>query len=217
MQLAPLFNRRKAKVIILFSRSEVLAFLIGSLHKRCVFFLSAMRLFQMYNNLSLTNILHFFFPFLFWSVAVQLYSPARPVVDTAEVFLWLMAVGTILCASYWSAWSDREATIEQEKLLKVLIIKLAFTDISCKSINLHVYSIKAEFWHTLIKRPYIRLESHPTYWKIYFSIRNGFLKRDIYATTRICMYGILFWRAIGKFKLCMDLYVNWWFCRNIYI
>ncbi|XP_020112959.1 signal peptide peptidase-like 4 [Ananas comosus] len=52
------------------------------------------------------------------SVAVQLYSPARPVVDTAEVFLWLMAVGTILCASYWSAWSDREATIEQEKLLK---------------------------------------------------------------------------------------------------
>ncbi|XP_072967540.1 signal peptide peptidase-like 4 [Typha angustifolia] len=52
------------------------------------------------------------------SVAVQLYSPDRPVVDTAEVFLWLMAVGTILCASYWSAWTAREAYIEQEKLLK---------------------------------------------------------------------------------------------------
>ncbi|KAL6635390.1 hypothetical protein ACP70R_028061 [Stipagrostis hirtigluma subsp. patula] len=51
-------------------------------------------------------------------VAVQLYSPDRPPVDTAEVFLWLMAVGTILCASYWSAWSAREADIEQEKLLK---------------------------------------------------------------------------------------------------
>lgn len=76
---------------------------------------------------------------------MQLYSPDRPVVDTAEVFLWLMAVGTILCASYWSAWSDREATIEQEKLLKVLIIKLAFTDITYKSINLCVYSIKAGF------------------------------------------------------------------------
>ncbi|PKA48045.1 Signal peptide peptidase-like 5 [Apostasia shenzhenica] len=52
------------------------------------------------------------------SVAVQLYSPDRPLVDTAEIFLWLMAVGTILCASIWSAWSSREASIEYEKLLK---------------------------------------------------------------------------------------------------
>ncbi|KAF6157752.1 hypothetical protein GIB67_037325 [Kingdonia uniflora] len=52
------------------------------------------------------------------SVAVQLYSPERPLVDIAEVFLWLMAVGTILCASYWSAWSAREAAIEQDKILK---------------------------------------------------------------------------------------------------
>ncbi|KAL6174714.1 hypothetical protein ACLB2K_051360 [Fragaria x ananassa] len=51
-------------------------------------------------------------------VSVQLYSPQRPVVDIAEVFLWLMAVGTILCASYWSAWSAREAAIEHENLLK---------------------------------------------------------------------------------------------------
>ncbi|XP_074264807.1 signal peptide peptidase-like 2 [Silene latifolia] len=52
------------------------------------------------------------------SVSVQLYSPKRPVVDIAEVFLWLMAVGTILCSSYWSAWSAREAATEHEKLLK---------------------------------------------------------------------------------------------------
>uniref|UniRef100_A0A5B7A898 Putative signal peptide peptidase-like 4 n=1 Tax=Davidia involucrata TaxID=16924 RepID=A0A5B7A898_DAVIN len=52
------------------------------------------------------------------NVSVQLYSPQRPLVDIAEVFLWLMAVGTILCASYWSAWSAREAAIEQDKLLK---------------------------------------------------------------------------------------------------
>ncbi|GAB4844495.1 Signal peptide peptidase-like 4 [Ancistrocladus abbreviatus] len=51
-------------------------------------------------------------------VSVQLYSPKRPPVDVAEVFLWLMAVGTILCASYWSAWSAREAAIERDKLLK---------------------------------------------------------------------------------------------------
>ena len=50
------------------------------------------------------------------TVSVQLYSALRPLVDVAEVFLWLMAVGTILCASYWSAWTAREAAIEQEKL-----------------------------------------------------------------------------------------------------
>nr|XP_043607908.1 signal peptide peptidase-like 2 [Erigeron canadensis] len=52
------------------------------------------------------------------SISVQLYSPRRPVVDIAEVFLWLMAVGTILCASYWSAWSANEAAIEHDKLLE---------------------------------------------------------------------------------------------------
>ncbi|KAL0464811.1 UNVERIFIED_CONTAM: Signal peptide peptidase-like 4 [Sesamum latifolium] len=51
-------------------------------------------------------------------VSIQMYSPRRPQVDVAEVFLWLMAVGTILCAAYWSAWSAREAAIEQDKLLK---------------------------------------------------------------------------------------------------
>ncbi|KAK6260663.1 hypothetical protein SCA6_015137 [Theobroma cacao] len=51
-------------------------------------------------------------------VSVALYSPKRPAVDVAEVFLWLMAVGTILCASYWSAWIAREVAIEQDKLLK---------------------------------------------------------------------------------------------------
>ncbi|XP_057251623.1 signal peptide peptidase-like 2 [Beta vulgaris subsp. vulgaris] len=29
-----------------------------------------------------------------------------------------MAVGTILCASYWSAWNAREAAIEHDKILK---------------------------------------------------------------------------------------------------
>ncbi|KAL3517170.1 hypothetical protein ACH5RR_024072 [Cinchona calisaya] len=51
-------------------------------------------------------------------VTVQLYSPQRPLVDVAEVFLWLIAVGTILCASYWSAWTARQAAIELDKFLK---------------------------------------------------------------------------------------------------
>ncbi|XP_058779292.1 signal peptide peptidase-like 2 [Vicia villosa] len=52
------------------------------------------------------------------SVSVQLYSPRRPTVDIAEVFLWLMAVLTILCASYWSAWRTWEAAVELDRLLK---------------------------------------------------------------------------------------------------
>lgn len=54
------------------------------------------------------------------AVSVQLYSPRRPIVDVAEVFLWLMAVGTILFASWWSARTAREAAIEQDNLLKVI-------------------------------------------------------------------------------------------------
>jgi len=45
-------------------------------------------------------------------------SPLKLAVDIAEVFLWLMAVLTIWCASYWSAWRARDAAIEQDKLLK---------------------------------------------------------------------------------------------------
>ncbi|KHG19074.1 Signal peptide peptidase-like 2B [Gossypium arboreum] len=52
------------------------------------------------------------------TMSVQLYSPKRPLVDIAEVFLWLMAIGIIIGASYWSAWSARGAAIEQDKLLK---------------------------------------------------------------------------------------------------
>ncbi|OAY63211.1 Signal peptide peptidase-like 2 [Ananas comosus] len=36
------------------------------------------------------------------SVEVLLYSPNRPVVDFSASFLWLMAVGTIVCASLWA-------------------------------------------------------------------------------------------------------------------
>lgn len=52
------------------------------------------------------------------AVGVVIYSPDRPLVDIAEVFLWLMAVSTILCASFWSAWSAREVANEHYKSLK---------------------------------------------------------------------------------------------------
>lgn len=80
-------------------------------------------------------------------VSVQLYSPRRPAIDVAEVFLWLMAVGCILCASYWSVWNAKEAVIECDKLLKDAPDDLAvtadtgspgFVDISTRSAILFV-------------------------------------------------------------------------------
>lgn len=64
---------------------------------------------------------------------VLFYSPKRPLVDVAEVFLWLMAVGTILGASYWSAWSAKEAANEHYRRLKVSshIVGLECREESC--------------------------------------------------------------------------------------
>ncbi|KAA8527324.1 hypothetical protein F0562_034579 [Nyssa sinensis] len=38
-------------------------------------------------------------------VELLIYSPNRPIVDFSVVFLWLMAVGTIVCASLWSKFT----------------------------------------------------------------------------------------------------------------
>lgn len=42
-----------------------------------------------------------------------LYAPERPVVDFSVGFLWMMAVGTILCASFWSEFTASEQTDER--------------------------------------------------------------------------------------------------------
>ncbi|GFY92877.1 similar to SIGNAL PEPTIDE PEPTIDASE-LIKE 5 [Actinidia rufa] len=42
----------------------------------------------------------------------MLYSPNRPVVDFSVVFLWLIAVGTIVCASLWSEFTANEQSDE---------------------------------------------------------------------------------------------------------
>ncbi|CAH8330379.1 unnamed protein product [Eruca vesicaria subsp. sativa] len=39
-----------------------------------------------------------------------------------------MAIGTILCASYWSAWSSQEAAMEHDKLLKDAIEEIPSTN-----------------------------------------------------------------------------------------
>ncbi|KAJ4766166.1 signal peptide peptidase [Rhynchospora pubera] len=46
-------------------------------------------------------------------VEILLYSPYRPIVDSSAVFLWIMAVGTIVCASLWAEWVACEQLDEQ--------------------------------------------------------------------------------------------------------
>ncbi|KAF0895485.1 hypothetical protein E2562_013581 [Oryza meyeriana var. granulata] len=44
---------------------------------------------------------------------VQLYSPNRPVVDFSACFLWIMAIGTIVCASLWNEFVACEQVDER--------------------------------------------------------------------------------------------------------
>ncbi|KAF3457387.1 hypothetical protein FNV43_RR02044 [Rhamnella rubrinervis] len=45
-------------------------------------------------------------------VELVLYSPKRPVVDFSVALLWLMAVGTLTCASLWADFTTTEETDE---------------------------------------------------------------------------------------------------------
>lgn len=46
-------------------------------------------------------------------VMLLLYSPNRPIVDVSEIFLWMMAVGTIVCASLWADFVAGDRTDER--------------------------------------------------------------------------------------------------------
>ncbi|KAK4387965.1 Signal peptide peptidase-like 3 [Sesamum angolense] len=50
---------------------------------------------------------------LFLIVELLLYSPDRPILDYSMIILWLMAVGTIVCASLWSEITGSEQTDER--------------------------------------------------------------------------------------------------------
>ncbi|KAF2322258.1 hypothetical protein GH714_009605 [Hevea brasiliensis] len=41
-------------------------------------------------------------------VEIKLYAPNRPVVDFSVIFLWMMAVGTVICATLWSEFTAPE-------------------------------------------------------------------------------------------------------------
>ncbi|XP_020219950.1 signal peptide peptidase-like 3 [Cajanus cajan] len=46
-------------------------------------------------------------------VEILLYAPPRPLVDLSVAFLWLMSVGTIVCASLWSDLTTPEKSDER--------------------------------------------------------------------------------------------------------
>lgn len=46
-------------------------------------------------------------------VEVAVYAPESPLIDPAAIFLWLMAVGTIVCASLWSEITKVDETSER--------------------------------------------------------------------------------------------------------
>ena len=52
-------------------------------------------------------------PLLYNIVEVLLYAPTRPVVDSAVVFLWMMAVGTVVCAALWPEYIACEQNDER--------------------------------------------------------------------------------------------------------
>lgn len=51
-------------------------------------------------------------------VELLLYSPKRPVVDFAVVFLWLMAVGTLICACLWADFVACKQTDNYNQLVR---------------------------------------------------------------------------------------------------
>ena len=71
-------------------------------------------------------------PLLYNIVELLLYAPTRPVVDYAVVFLWMMAVGTVVCASLWSEYIACEQNDERYNELSPKVYYPSF-------LNLEVY------------------------------------------------------------------------------
>lgn len=69
-----------------------------------------MHLFVYIINIHFSDVAHIVFNF---TVDIQLYSPNRPAIDPAVAVLWLMAVGTVVCASLWDEYVACEQVDER--------------------------------------------------------------------------------------------------------
>ena len=68
------------------------------------------------------------------SVEVLLYAPVRPTIDFSVGCLWLMSVGTVICASLWSDLTARDQLDERYNELSPKVF-------SCYLIFVLVYDI----------------------------------------------------------------------------
>ena len=68
------------------------------------------------------------------AVELLLYAPTHPVVDVSVVFLWMMAIGTIFCASRWSEFTASEQTDERYNELSPKVFSIQ-PFIYCPTIN----------------------------------------------------------------------------------
>ncbi|KAG9157655.1 hypothetical protein Leryth_014169 [Lithospermum erythrorhizon] len=145
------------------------------------------------------------------AVAVQLYSPGRPLVDVAEVFLWLMAVGTILCASYWSAWSAREAAIEQDKFLKDGSSDYTSTEIAQSGGVVDINTTSAVLFVVVASCFLIMLYKLMSFWFIevlvvLFCI-GGIEAAESYI--KVPLLGAVSYLTLAVFPLCLIFAVAW--------
>ncbi|KAK6772824.1 hypothetical protein RDI58_028062 [Solanum bulbocastanum] len=53
-------------------------------------------------------------------VEIMFYSPDRPIVDYSAMFIWMMAVGTIFCASFWSEFTTSKENDFSEQSPEVI-------------------------------------------------------------------------------------------------
>lgn len=78
------------------------------------------------------------------AVELLLYAPKRPVVDLSVVFLWTMAVGTILCASCWSEFTGSQQSDERYNELSPKVVVQPSTHLP-KLLNL-----KLDYYHRFL-------------------------------------------------------------------
>lgn len=91
-------------------------------------------------------------------VDLLLYSPNRPFIDFSEIFMWMMAVGTIVCASLWSKFIGNEQCDDR---YKQLTIKETQDDISASKVEpekdvMHI-TTKAAVFFILISSIFLML------------------------------------------------------------
>lgn len=101
-------KKRVRRKILLFYQEKVIHISI-----RC--------LFQRYVHMVISE--------LFIAVEVLLYAPTRPIIDFSVGFLWLMSVGTVICASLWSDITARDKFDERYNDLSPKVFPFNLTSV----------------------------------------------------------------------------------------